>query len=100
HTSFSRDWSSDVCSSDLGVAVYAAIRLEMTSEPLPLVGYAESGLGFADVDRERLREIFEHAPWLFWAYNVVASFLSVVVAEPNRSEERRVGKARTDRLPP
>ena len=71
-----------------GVAVYAAIRLEMTSEPLPLVGYAESGLGFADVDRERLREIFEHAPWLFWAYNVVASFLSVVVAEPNAGKYR------------
>ena len=71
-----------------GVAVYAAIRLSLTSEPLPSVGYAESGLGFADVDRERLREIFAHAPWLFWSYNVVATFLSVVLAEPNAGKYR------------
>ena len=71
-----------------GVVVYAAVRLSLTSEPLPSVGYAESGLGFADVSRERLREIFEHAPWLFWSYNVVATFLSVVLAEPNAGKYR------------
>jgi len=72
------------------VAVYVAIRLSLTSEPLPAVGYAESGLGFADVDRARLREIFAHAPWLFWAYNIVATFLSVVVGEPNAGKYRFV----------
>jgi hypothetical protein len=71
-----------------GTLVYVAIRLSLTSEPLPLVGYAESGLGFADVERGRLREIFEHAPWLFWSYNMVATFLSVVVGEPNAGKYR------------
>lgn len=71
-----------------GIVVYVAVRLSLTSEPLPSVGYAESGLGFGDVDRNRLREIFEHAPWLFWSYNVVATFLSVVLAEPNAGKYR------------
>jgi hypothetical protein len=37
-----------------------------------------------------LREIFEHAPWLFWTYNVVATFLSVVLGEPNAGKYRFV----------
>ncbi len=71
-----------------GIVVYVAVRLSLTSEPLPSVGYAESGLGFVDIDRDRLREIFTHAPWLFWAYNVAATFLSVVLAEPNAGKYR------------
>ena len=72
----------------VAILVYAAIRLSMTTEPLPSVGYAESGLGFVDVERGRLREIFEHAPWLFWSYNIAATFLSVVLAEPNAGKYR------------
>ena len=77
-----------LASTIAGVAVYSAIRLSLTSEPLPSVGYAESGLGFVDIDRDRLREIFAHAPWLFWAYNIVATFLSVIAAEPNAGKYR------------
>jgi hypothetical protein len=83
-----------------GVVLYAGIRLSLTSEPLPTVGYAESGLGFADVDRGRLREIFEHAPWLFWSYNVVGTFLSVVVAEPNAGKYRFIESLLHGNTPP
>src|SRR5690606_39870500 len=37
HTSFSRDWSSDVCSSDLGAATMAYAK----EEPLPTIEKVE-----------------------------------------------------------
>jgi hypothetical protein len=34
------------------------------------------------VDPESLRRVFEDAPWLYWIYNVVATFLTVAASEP------------------
>lgn len=65
-----------------GVAAYLAIRLTFSAVGAPPAIYTDSGLGFAERSVDDLRAIFEHAPWLFWAYNVVATFLSVAVSEP------------------
>jgi hypothetical protein len=45
-------------------------------------------LGLSDATPETLRNIFEHAPWLFWAYNVSASFLTIVLSEPRAGAYR------------
>jgi hypothetical protein len=47
-------------------------------------------LGFSELNPETLGNIFEHAPWLFWSYNVVATFLTVVVSEPRAGVYRFV----------
>src|SRR5690606_41033303 len=81
HTRFSRDWSSDVCSSDLVEQAVAAFEraLLLTPERTPLLlSYAQAQILLAD-DNSLAR-----------AGRAVARVLS---KEPqNRSEERRVGK--------
>ncbi|MGH9237781.1 MAG: hypothetical protein ACRD3G_07045 [Vicinamibacterales bacterium] len=61
--------------------IYVAVRLGFGMQEAP-AAYAETGLGFGDVEVARLREIFEHAPWMLWLYNVVASFFTVIASEP------------------
>jgi hypothetical protein len=73
-----------------GVAVYLVIRLGFGTVGDSLGIYTSSGLGFSDVNPETLRNIFEHAPWLFWSYNVVATFLTVLVSEPRAGVYRFV----------
>lgn len=46
------------------------------------IGSPESGLGFDDVSPQQIKEIFAHAPWLFWLYNVASSVLTVILSEP------------------
>jgi hypothetical protein len=60
----------------------AAVSLESS--------YVGSGLGFSDATPETLRNVFEHAPWLFWIYNVSASLLTVVASEPRAGAYRFV----------
>jgi hypothetical protein len=64
------------------VVVYLAIRFTFNAQVALGVSYTGTGLGLSDATPEQLQNIFEHAPWLFWAYNVSASFLSVVLSEP------------------
>jgi hypothetical protein len=61
--------------------VYAAVRITFGTVQSELI-YAGSGLGFAAADPETLRRTFEHARWLYWSYNVVATFLTVAASEP------------------
>ncbi len=46
--------------------------------------YVGSGLGLSDATPETLQNIFEHAPWLLWTYNVICEL----------SERRPVGATR------
>src|SRR3712207_8746477 len=84
HTRYWRDWSSDVCSSDLRSQM--AIGLPGTAEPrLQPLGprLAEWASAIArGIDAARLRETTEE------------------LAGPRRSEERRVGKECRSRWSP
>jgi hypothetical protein len=64
-----------------GVIVYAAVRITFGTIQSESI-YTGSGLGFAAADPETLRSTFEHAPWLYWTYNVVATLLTVAASEP------------------
>ena len=63
------------------VVCYFVIRFTFGTGALISV-YTGSGLGFTAQTPEALRDIFQHAPWLFWIYNVSATFLTVVASEP------------------
>src|SRR5690606_39332312 len=87
HTRFSRDWSSDVCSSDLRYKdlernYRAMIRRMRAGDP----ELAELWHGLGQVYRKHLRRRDE----------AIESF---EVASALRSEERRVGKERRHRWP-
>ena len=62
-------------------AVYLALRFGLGAQ-VATSTYTETGLGFEDVSAARLGEIFGHAPWLLWIYNVAASALTIAVSEP------------------
>src|SRR5690606_39390788 len=90
HTRFSRDWSSDVCSSDLGVAFATVIN----------------GLQKACDDAKAKLDISSHLIMCFLRHlSEDAAFATLEQALPykdqiiavgldSRSEERRVGKER------
>ncbi len=66
----------------VAVVCYFVIRFTFGSMGALTSVYTGSGLGFTAQTPEELRNIFQHAPWLFWIYNVSATFLTVVVSEP------------------
>src|SRR5690606_40643966 len=76
HTRFSRDWSSDVCSSDLGLQRARVRAIALRAEGLGPAERASHQLTFDPVDEKvrRLEEVADRARAKF------------------RSEERRVGK--------
>src|SRR5687768_18587938 len=78
HTRCSRDWSSDVCSSDLAFYAYAHVPWIKPSQRR----FTEADLPAGDAKRalyERGREILERAGYR-------------EIGMDHRSEERRVGK--------
>src|SRR5690606_39525276 len=81
HTRFSRDWSSDVCSSDLLQAYDQASGVVIENVYEGLFGYA----------RDSAQEL---VPVLATAYEVSDDGLTYTfhLREGVRSEERRVGK--------
>src|SRR2546422_7028439 len=76
HTRCSRDWSSDVCSSDL---------MSMADFAKPEVHAVDTNL--------LIQDTHVHVPM----YGIIAAALSLLVA---RSEERRVGKECRSRWSP
>ena len=79
-----------VLGATAALGAYAAIRLGLGTVDRQLVVYTSSGLGFSDLSPEALRNIFEHAPWLLWIYNVLANLLTVLVSEPRAGVYRFV----------
>src|SRR5690606_40769681 len=83
HTRFSRDWSSDVCSSDLGATIRTRIycaRKPDRANPAPVLLYMHGGgfvVGGLDSHQSLCRGL---------ATESGAAVLAI------RSEERRVGK--------
>src|SRR5690606_39890963 len=87
HTSFSRDWSSDVCSSDLSrtarpVALRILAAQLLILVPLTLIG------------RPELYLFLWFAPWMtVWrVLNRLRAIAEHGGMTASRSEERRVGK--------
>src|SRR5690606_39677909 len=96
HTRFSRDWSSDVCSSDLWV--YS----KQTSGPKkdfglpfspPLTGDVMASYTFGNM-------LLFKSPTIGAQYRVTAAQDEIVPPEKTRSEERRVGKECRSRWSP
>ena len=75
-------------SAAAALVVYLVIRFSLGAPVAVGASYTGTGLGLSDATPETLQNIFEHAPWLFWAYNVSASFLSVVLSEPRAGAYR------------
>jgi hypothetical protein len=71
------------------LAIYITTRLTFGA-PATFTAYAETGLGFANVSAPDLSEIFAHAPWMLWIYNVVATALTVALSEPHEGRYRFV----------
>src|SRR5690606_39862953 len=98
HTRFSRDWSSDVCSSDLLKssdvleACHSLIRKE--------VSFADHDRIFAD-DINKLRQLISSGRLLDEANQAAeAAGYSLSKTAYDRSEERRVGKEGRSRQVP
>ena len=72
----------------VALVAYLTIRLGLGAPVALGSSYVGSGLGLSDATPETLRNIFEHAPWLFWVYNVSASFLTIVLSEPRAGAYR------------
>src|SRR5690606_40107012 len=83
HTIFSRDWSSDVCSSDLATPVVQVMALTLILNGLSLVP-------FSILQRDlRQKAVFGTEVVSFGVSNVVT--IALLLLGFGRSEERRVG---------
>src|SRR5205814_5153898 len=89
------DWSSDVCSSDLGPGVSPELA-ERIFDPFFTTKPAGKGTGLGLAIVARIVDNFHGTVWVTTAREGGATFhvLFPVVAAPSgaRSEERRVGK--------
>ena len=74
--------SRAVAASWIALAIYLAIRFGISPQE-DLGGFhAESGIGFSIMELDDLQRTFARAPYLFWAYNIVANVLTVMCSEP------------------
>src|SRR3712207_8682964 len=86
HTRYWRDWSSDVCSSDLqAIRRLGRIEIPLPTPALGSVGRLSRRFGFVDYSPEQMRFL---------------NFGRVVDTTVLRSEERRVGKECRSRWSP
>src|SRR5690606_40280965 len=83
HTRFSRDWSSDVCSSDLGEGIDGPPKLQLF--PCAVGGLVAGGMA-----RLAVADDLEHDG--AFALGEEGKLALVRVGQAERSEERRVGK--------
>lgn len=66
----------------VATGVYVAIRLSLGSGGGVPASHNENGFGFSMLAPERVRAEFGDPPLLLWLYNVVSTFLTVVLSEP------------------
>src|SRR5690606_40645022 len=91
HTSFSRDWSSDVCSSDLGETEFCVRTAS------PALGSLNAGLQLYRIAIEK-PEVFSEVSHVLHLPQYMSFLISGKMYSDmtsiGRSEERRVGKER------
>src|SRR5690606_40589510 len=110
HTRFSRDWSSDVCSSDLDGSFVVLINTKGTSWMVDAIAWAQRFDGDGNpmwdnavqvstiTTRSNMRyKIMQENDVVYYAYYGATGFrfdvfLQRINADGTRSEERRVGK--------
>src|SRR5207302_7075375 len=95
HTRFSRDWSSDVCSSDLFFS-FGTNDLTQTTMGLSRDDYTKFSGHYEAV------KVFSADPFASIDQGGVGKIIEMAIklgrsTRPDRSEERRVGKARRRR---
>src|SRR5690606_39569494 len=83
HTRFSRDWSSDVCSSDLKTSSY---RFSYSNDVLPLRMFVSVNVVNANIS-EVMHKIFEGYPLQWKIYKKNNVVISPISPEAIRSEE-------------
>src|SRR5690606_40993582 len=87
HTRFSRDWSSDVCSSDLAFGLTAQMRSAAVSIP------SNVAEGFGRAQRRSFAQFLRIAQGSLKELETQAQLSVRIGRVPHeRSEERRVGK--------
>src|SRR5690606_40549002 len=92
HTRFSRDWSSDVCSSDLGAYDPERVQLCVQAMILEEHGYTcNEGILYYTASKERVRVVFDDELRAM-TRAAVDGLRLIAVGGRIRSEERRVGK--------
>src|SRR5690606_39453370 len=90
---FSRDWSSDVCSSDLEDRTRYTVRRELAARDTAAVieaaakWIAELDAGQADYEHHLLEGL-----WIYQTHNVVQLELLKKLLNAERAEERRGGR--------
>src|SRR5690606_40075934 len=90
HTRFSRDWSSDVCSSDLAAIIASAKKAGI---PIAVDPKKRNFFSYKEVDlfKPNLKELREGSKLDVDAGDI-ASIRKAVEFLEERSEERRVGR--------
>src|SRR5690606_39699117 len=100
HTRFSRDWSSDVCSSDLNVILIMTSNAGAADQARAAIGFGRERR--EGEDKEAIERTF--TPEFRNRLDAVISFAplsrEVIVQVVERSEERRVGNGRRARRRP
>src|SRR5690606_40378760 len=94
---FSRDWSSDVCSSDLGDVVWATIEdiVQENQKTTTVVGEGLIEVTGTTTGNNTEYVVKSNTPKFFYMPAVIFNTTQNGTATRDRSEERRVGKERT-----
>src|SRR5690606_40203366 len=91
HTRFSRDWSSDVCSSDLIPVDEMGLIASLRDQPLPVVKCITNDL-LVPADAEYVLEGYLHEAGHVEPEGPYGEFLGYYGGVKLRSEERRGGE--------
>src|SRR5690606_39697978 len=89
HTRFSRDWSSDVCSSDLAAFVWITLMTAFAGATLDI---AVDAYRVEIAPKESQGALVATYSLGYRIALIVTGALALVLADHVRSEERRVGK--------
>src|SRR5690606_39866188 len=92
HTRFSRDWSSDVCSSDLIMMIFTGLSSTLAYMKVGTVDYKSGIIFFAGSAPGTVIGAFVNKNLDLPSFNLYFGILLVLLSLLLRSEERRVGK--------
>jgi hypothetical protein len=82
------------------LAVYGYMRLGPLNVGLPALTERSSGFGFSVRSTGELVRMFGASPWIFYAYNVVCSVLTVLFSEPRAGVWTFTNDLREGGVPP